>query len=199
VSTSNSSLSTANYYSVLGASAPFFQGPTSTLELPRASPNQANTSSLAKGRPPPPRASHAISAGSLHSPNLGSEAPIILGCLLNGHISGTAMVDCGATSQFIDQDFAPKNGLKLRRKAVPEVLTVVDGRTSVAGDLTHEVTIQLLIDQHLENVIFQVTKLGSVPLILGKTWLRRHNPLIDWVNNTVNFRSAWCHAHCLSY
>jgi hypothetical protein len=109
------------------------------------------------------------------------------------------MVDCGATSQFIDQDFALKNGLKLRRKAVPEVLTVVDGRTSVAGDLTHEVTIQLLIDQHLENVVFQVTKLGSVPLILGKTWLRRHNPLIDWTNNTVNFRSAWCQAHCLPH
>jgi hypothetical protein len=109
------------------------------------------------------------------------------------------MVDCGATSQFIDRDFALKNGFELRRKAVPEVLTVVDGRTSVAGDLTHEVTIQLLIDQHLENVVFQVTKLGSVPLILGKTWLRRHNPLIDWVNNTVNFRSAWCQAHCLPH
>jgi hypothetical protein len=61
------------------------------------------------------------------------------------------------------------------------------------------VTIQLLIDQHLENVVFQVTKLSSVPLILGKTWLRRHNPLIDWANNTVNFRSAWCQAHCLPY
>jgi hypothetical protein len=182
VSTSNGSLFTANYYLVLGASTPLssFQGPTSTLV--------------------PPRASHAISAGSLHSPDLWSEAPIILGCLLDGHISGTAIVDCaGATSQFIDQDFALKNGLKLRRKAALEVLTVVDGRTSVAGDLTHEVTIQLLIDQHLENVVFQVIKLGSVPLILGKTWLRRHNPLIDWANNTVNFRSAWCPAHCFPH
>jgi hypothetical protein len=109
------------------------------------------------------------------------------------------MVDCGATSQFIDQDFALKNSLKLRRKAVPEILTVVHGRTSVAGNFTHEVTIQLLIDQHLETVVFQVTKLSSVPLILGKTWLRRHNPLIDWANNTVNFRSTWCQAHCLPH
>jgi hypothetical protein len=107
------------------------------------------------------------------------------------------MVDCGATSQFIDPDFALKNGLKLRQKAIPEVLTIVDGQTSVAGDLTHEVTIQLLIDQHLENVVFQVTKLGSIPLILGKTGLRRHKPLIDWANNMVNFRSAWSQAHCL--
>jgi hypothetical protein len=210
VSTSNGSLFSANYYSVLGASAPptpdpapdgspRFQGPTSTPERsPRAPLHQTITSSLTKGCPPL-RASHAISPGSLYSPDLGSEAPIILGCLLDGHISGTAMVDCGATSQFIDQDFALKNGLKLCRKAVPEVLTVVDGRTSVAGDLIHEVTIQLLIDQHLENVVFRVTKLGSVPLILGKTWVRRHNPVIDWANNTVNFRSAWCQAHCLPH
>jgi hypothetical protein len=59
--------------------------------------------------------------------------------------------------------------------------------------------VQLLIDQHLENVVFQITKLGGVPLILGKTSLRRHNPLIDWVDNTVNFRSAWCQAHCLPH
>jgi hypothetical protein len=72
------------------------------------------------------------------------------------------MVDCGATSQFIDQDFTLKNGFKLRRNAVPEVLTVVDGRTSVAGDLKQEVTIQLLIDQHLENVVFQVTVMNRL-------------------------------------
>jgi hypothetical protein len=196
VSSPNGSLFSANYYSVL---SPRSQGPTSTLEsYPWVSLNQATTSTLA-GDCPPSRATHAISAGSLQSPDLGSEAPIILGCLLDGHIDGTAMIDCGATSQFIDQDFALKNGLKLRRKAVPEILTVVDGRTSVAGNFTHEVTIQLLIDQHLENVVFQVTKLGSVPLILGKTWLRRHNPLIDWANNTVNFRSAWYQAHCLPH
>jgi hypothetical protein len=196
VLSSNGSLFSANYYLVL---SPRIQGPTSTLESsPRASLHQATTSTLARDCPPS-RATHSISAGSLQSPDLGSEARIILGCLLDGHIDGTAMVDCGATSQFIDQDFPLKNGLKLRRKAVPEVLTVVDGRTSVAGDLTHEVTIQLLIDQHLENVVFQVTKRGSVPLILGQTWLRRHNPLIDWANNTVNFRSAWCQAQCLPH
>jgi hypothetical protein len=109
------------------------------------------------------------------------------------------MIDCGATSQFMDKDFALKHGLKLRKKPIPETFTVVDGRTSVAGDLTHEVTVQLLIDQHLENVVFQITKLGAVPLILEKTWLRRHKPLIDWVDNTVNFRSAWCQAHCLPH
>ena len=58
-------------------------------------------------------------------------------------------------------------------------------------------TLQILIHQHLENLVFQVTKLGSTPLILGKTWLRRHNPLIDWADNTVTFRSPWCQLHCL--
>jgi hypothetical protein len=132
--------------------------------------------------------------GSLDSPDLGSEAPIILGCHLDGHINGTAMTDCGATSQFIDQDLAPKNGLKLRRKSVPEILTVVDGRTSVAGDLTHEVTIQHLIDQHPENVVLRC---GHDTIRLREhssaRWCHRHtsprNPNSNSIATLANFWS----------
>ena len=34
-------------------------------------------------------------------------------------------------------------------------------------------------------------------MILCKTWLKRHNPVIDWTNNTVTFGSGYCQAHCL--
>jgi hypothetical protein len=167
-------------------------------EPPRPSPTRSTSHVTSTASHAISAASHEVSAASL-SPNLGSEAHIILGCLIDGQIEGTSMIDCGATSQFMDKDFALKHGLKLRERPIPETLTVIDGRTLVAEDLTHEVTGQLLIDQHLEYVVFQITKLGAVPLILGKTWLCRHNPLIDWVDNTVNLRSAWCQAHCLPH
>ena len=32
---------------------------------------------------------------------------------------------------------------------------------------------------------------------IGKSWLKRHNPVIDWTKNTVTFRSGYCQAHCL--
>ena len=55
----------------------------------------------------------------------------------------------GASTQFIDPDFARQLGLPLDPKPVPEALIVVDG--CKAAPLTHSCTIDLMIDQHLET------------------------------------------------
>ena len=34
-------------------------------------------------------------------------------------------------------------------------------------------------------------------MILGKTWLKRHNPVMDWAKNTVTFGSGYCQVHWL--
>ena len=77
------------------------------------------------------------------------------------------MIDCGASTQFIDLEFANKLGLTLNKKKKPELLNLADGSESV-GKITHTCTIDLKIDQHLETLTFQVTKLGW-NMILGKT------------------------------
>ena len=110
-------------------------------------------------------------------------------------LSASAMIDSGASTQFIDPDFASQLGLTLDLKPIPESLIVVDGRE--AAPLTHTCTLDLLIDQHLETLTFQVTKLAGWQMILGKTWLKKHNPAINWTQNTVAFASGYCQAHCL--
>src|SRR5258706_216104 len=72
-----------------------------------------------------------------------------------------------------------------------------DGKSSPVGKLTHTCTLNLTIDQHQEELTFQVTKLAGWDLIVGKPWLRKHNPAIDWARNTCNFVSGYCQAHCL--
>ena len=79
---------------------------------------------------------------------------------------------------------------------LPEAFTVVDGREATAP-FTHTCTLDLMIDQHLETLTFQVTKLAGWQIIVGKSWLKKHNHAINWIQNTVAFASGYCQAHCL--
>jgi hypothetical protein len=109
------------------------------------------------------------------------------------------MIDCGATATgFIDSDFAQAKSLTLVPLRSPKRIRVVDGRTSLAGPVTHYVSLDLSVSQHTEkSVRFYVTQLGQYNLILGKPWLAEHNPLINWESNTLVFRTPYCQRHCL--
>lgn len=49
---------------------------------------------------------------------------------------------------------------------------------------------------HLEEQPFSITKLKTAPILLGKPWLKKHNPLINWTNNSITFPSDYCNANC---
>ena len=142
------------------------------------------------------RGSKGFGSTGINSADLGCNEPMIVPVRLNNNTTGSAMIDSGASTQFIDQDFVVKNNLPLTLKTKPETLIVVDGREA-EKQLTHTCTLELTVDQHLETLTFQVTKLAGWNMILGKTWLKRHNPVIDWAKNTVTFGSGYCQAHCL--
>src|SRR5690606_28013797 len=118
-------------------------------------------------------------------------------CTVNSNIPCSVMIDSGATTQFINEDFAVSKGIPLIEKPYGETLTVFDGRESADGKITHEVEIRLIIDNHIETCTFQVTRLNHYQLIVGKSWLKKHNPEIDWKNNNVAFKSGYCRQHCL--
>jgi len=72
----------------------------------------------------------------------------------------------------------------------------VDGTRNQEGDITHYVLLTIGIGKHAEKLWCAVTCLGKVPLILGHTWLRKHNPDIDWVTGKVNLTR--CPPECKS-
>ena len=85
----------------------------------------------------------------INSADLGCNEPMIIPVHLNKDITASAMIVSGASTQFIDQDFAVKNNLPLTLKHPPETLIVVDGREA-EKQLTHSCTLDLTVDQHLE-------------------------------------------------
>ena len=79
-----------------------------------------------------------------------------------------ALVDNGATGYaFIDKDFARQHQLPLTPLRNARQLEVIDGRPVSSGLITHFVRAKLQIQQHLEEALFFVTKLGHYPVVLG--------------------------------
>ncbi|GLB43132.1 putative retrotransposable element tf2 155 kda protein type 1-like [Lyophyllum shimeji] len=60
--------------------------------------------------------------------------------------------------------------------------------------ITEVVDLVLRYNGHSERVVFAVTDLGEQDMILGYTWLKEHNPEIDWAAGTVSM--SRCPARC---
>ena len=61
----------------------------------------------------------------------------------------------------------------------------VDGTLNEAGSITEVVSLILHYKNHSERTTFAVHGLGKQKLILGYSWLWKHNPEIDWVTQEV--------------
>ena len=94
--------------------------------------------------------------------------------------SGPALVDCGATSQFMDHNYVEQNRLTMRKLQHAIPVFNVDGSANEVGSIMEIVDANLRYEGHTERTSFAVTSLGKQDIILGLTWLQEHNPEINW-------------------
>ena len=97
----------------------------------------------------------------------------------------TSLVDCGATGEFINQHYAKSNCFNLVKLSQPIPMYNIDGTPNEAGSMTEVVNLILYYKNHLEGTTFAVSGLGKQKLILGYSWLWKHNPEIDWITGEV--------------
>jgi len=98
-----------------------------------------------------------------------------------------ALLDSGATGMFIDKKFAEGNRIAMRLLDKPICVYNVDGTLNQGGSITHEVTLMLSHKGHKEKAVFEVCDLGKSTVIIGYTWLQKHNPTIDWKTGDIKF------------
>ena len=98
-----------------------------------------------------------------------------------------ALLDSGANATFIDVSVAERLGLPLTPLKTPIRIFNVDGSRNSAGDVTHTTTVLMEYLGHREELTAEVTNLGKNSLILGYTWLQKHNPSIDWQAGVIKF------------
>ena len=99
--------------------------------------------------------------------------------------STEAMVDTGATGDFIDQDFVTRAKLPTRKLSQPIPVYNVDGTPNEARSIHEVVDVIMTYNQHSERILLAVTRLGKQSMILGFTWLDKHNPEIDFRTRSV--------------
>ena len=106
------------------------------------------------------------------------------------------MVDTGATGDFIDRDFVATSNLTTRKLSRPIPVYNVDGTPNEAGSISEVVDVLMTYNGHSERIVLAVTRLGKQSMILGFTWLDKHNPEIDFRAKTV--KMTRCLPRCCS-
>jgi len=95
------------------------------------------------------------------------------------------MVDTGATRDFIDQDFVAQAKLPTRKLSQPIPVYNVDGTLNKARSIREVVDMIMTYDRHSECILLVVTRLCKQSMILGFTWLDKHNLEIDFCARSV--------------
>jgi hypothetical protein len=105
--------------------------------------------------------------------------------MIKGRVT-VALIDSGASSSFIDREYAEIIGIPL--KQLPNTIPVktIDGSDLKDGDVTH-CTVPVEIETCLgpEKICFYVITTHRQAIVLGAPWLAKHNPDIDWRQRKV--------------
>ena len=101
-------------------------------------------------------------------------------------VAKQALLDSGATDNFIDQRTVKRLNIPTRRLDRPRILYNVDKTENRSGRITHYVDLEITRGIQTKVQRFYITNLGIDRFILGFPWLYEFNPDIDWRQHTAN-------------
>ena len=99
-----------------------------------------------------------------------------------------ALLDSGASGKFIDQNFAKNMKIEQQDLEKPIKVYNVDGTQNKQGTIKKYVELNVEIHGRKQKQRLLVTGLGKQKIILGFTWLKEMNPIIDWRKGTLEWR-----------
>ena len=112
----------------------------------------------------------------------------VLLCIL-GELNGIAvtfLIDSGASECFLSTAFVEKNKIKTRKTKEKLQIQLADGTVRVSHLLVDQACV--IVKDHAEFIDFAVIGLPKYEAILGKPWLNRWNPVIDWKKNSLTWQ-----------
>ncbi|CAF3434864.1 unnamed protein product [Rotaria socialis] len=113
---------------------------------------------------------------------------------LDGNVNGYdkhALIDCGASHNFISENFITFHNLPTRN--IPPVsVTVANGIISHIDQAL--MNFELKLDDFNDNItsayVFPIKSETNYDMILGLPWLFKHNPRIDWKTRIITIKTT---------
>jgi len=96
-----------------------------------------------------------------------------------------ALLDSRAMGNFIDRDFVQTKDINTQSISRPIPVYNVDGSPNEAGQISEVVDVVLHYKTHSERMLLAVSSLRRQNMILGYTWLKNHNPEVNWQTEEV--------------
>ena len=97
-----------------------------------------------------------------------------------------ALLDSGATATYISSSFVADHQIPTQQLPQPIYAYNADDSLNSTA-ITHRAKLTCRFKEHVSTEWFFVTDIGSKTMIIGMTWLRSHNPEIDWRTGKVVF------------
>ncbi|GBG81806.1 hypothetical protein CBR_g33986 [Chara braunii] len=117
------------------------------------------------------------------------DAPLLYIRIQIGEATCSALIDCGASRNYISQDFMVRAGLgpRVQRKSQPTQVTLADGHTHKSIDRCIDAVPMYFAPHTSEAVSFDILD-TKFYMILGMAWLRSKDHLVNFFNRTVHVR-----------
>jgi nucleoside-diphosphate-sugar epimerase len=100
-------------------------------------------------------------------------------------MSVKALVDGGATRDFIDSEYVISGNLLVRRLSQPIPVLNVNGSPNQAHSIAGIVNMVVDYKGLSECIQLTMTRLRKQHIILSYSWLQKHNPEIKWETKEV--------------
>src|SRR6267154_4758139 len=98
----------------------------------------------------------------------------------------TALLDSGATENFMNLTYAKWLKLPIKTLRYPRPLFNVDGSANKQGDLKFYSDLMIRTGTTRKNMRFFLSDLGNHQLILGYPWFAAYQPKVDWARGWID-------------